>query len=50
MKKYSDMYITDIETTALYIKGVVAFMEADYEKLLSLDLESIYEYKEKFPK
>lgn len=50
MKKYSDMYITDIESTALYLKWVVAFMEADYETLLSLDLESIYEYKEKFPK
>lgn len=50
MKKYSDMYITDIETTALYLKWVVAFMESDYETLLSLDLESIYEYKEKYPK
>lgn len=50
MKKYADMYITEIEHIALYLRWIVSFMEANYVSLENMDLESIYEYKEKFPK
>lgn len=50
VKKQADIYITEIEQISLFLKWVCFEMESAYEILETKDLESIYEYKEKFPK